>query len=113
MRGTNFSARKGNRRGDENTSKNFWMSRSNRVKAMQNNTFMQLGARLLPPDICAQIGAGTMPSAEIAYNLAVLIADCEALNDTDRSSWTERRLSKQMVAVAGLVMLGFAKDDRL
>ena len=78
-----------------------------------NDSVVQLAARLLPPALCAQIGAGMVPSAEIAYHLAIMICDCEALNDTEKSTWTERRLSKQMVALAGLVMLGFAKEDRL
>ena len=77
---------------------------------MPNNTFLQLAARLLPPALCAQIGDGTVPPAEIAYHLAVLICDCEALNNTEKSTWTERRLSKQMVALAGLVMLVFGKN---
>ena len=78
-----------------------------------SDSVFQLAARLLPPDICTQIGAGTVPTAEIAYHLAVLICDCEALNNTEQSTWTERRLSKQMVALAGLVMLGFGKKDGL
>jgi hypothetical protein len=44
-----------------------------------------------------------MPKKEAAYHLCVLIADCEALNDTANSNWTERRISKQLLAVAGLL----------
>jgi hypothetical protein len=76
-----------------------------------HDSVIQLAARLLPPDLCAQIRDGSMPPSEIAYHFAILLCDCEALNDTDKSSWTERRLSKQMAALAGLVILGFAKED--
>jgi hypothetical protein len=107
MHGTKSLAREENKYGDGGSSKSFWTSKLRSVKAMPNNAFLQIGARLLPPDICARIGTGTMPSSEIAYHLSVLIADCEALNDNEKSMWTERRLSKQMVALAGLVLLVF------
>jgi hypothetical protein len=78
---------------------------------MPSNSLIQLAARLLPPDICAQIKAGAMPEHEVAYHLCILITDCDALTDTEKSTWTDRRLSKQIRALAGLVMLAFAKED--
>jgi hypothetical protein len=69
-----------------------------------SNNVIQIVNRILPSDVCDEIKAGTMSSEEAAYNLVVLIADCEALNDVS-SSMTQRRLSKQLTAVAGLIMI--------
>jgi len=78
---------------------------------MPNDSVSQLTARLLDPKVCSEIIAGTLPSSEIAYYLALLLSDADALNDTKKSTWTERRLSKQMVALAALVMLGLDKGN--
>jgi hypothetical protein len=71
---------------------------------MHKNNLMQIVSRILPPELCSEIETGAMADSEIAYNLAVLIADCEALNDA-ASSMTQRRLSKQLTALGGLMMI--------
>jgi hypothetical protein len=71
---------------------------------MPNTNLRQITDRLFEPDVCAQIVDGTMCSSEVIYNLAVLIADCESANDNS-SSMTQRRLSKQLTALAGLMIL--------
>ena len=76
---------------------------------MTNSALIQIANRLLTPDLCAQIRAGTLPPSEIAYHFAVLCADCEAANDSDQISWSVRRLSKQLLAMAGLCIL--VKED--
>jgi hypothetical protein len=78
---------------------------------MPNDSVVQLTARILDPRVCSQIIAGTLPSSEIAYHLALLLSDAHALNDTKKSTWTQRRLSKQMVALAALVMLGLDRGN--
>ena len=76
---------------------------------MPSDSLIQLTSRLWPRDLCAEIIS--MPEHEVAYNLCLLLIDADALSDTDKSSWTERRLSKQMVALAALVMLAFGKES--
>jgi hypothetical protein len=85
--------------------------KSVRLKKMPNDSVIQLTARILGPGVSSQIVAGTLPASQLAYDLAILLCDADALNDTEKSTWTERRLSKQIVALAALVMLGFAKDN--
>ena len=72
---------------------------------MLSNNLIQLTDRLLPPSVCAQIKASSIPSSEVAYHLCILLADCEALNDCDSTSMTLRRLSKQLTALSGLMMI--------
>jgi hypothetical protein len=69
-----------------------------------DSNLLQIANRILPSDVCDEIKAGTMSSDEAAYNLVVLIADCEAYNDAS-TSMTQRRLSKQLTALAGLIVL--------
>jgi hypothetical protein len=53
---------------------------------MPNDSVVQLTARLLDPKVCSQIIAGTLPSSDIAYHVALLVSDADALSYSARRS---------------------------
>ncbi len=70
-------------------------------------TQLALNTRLLPEHQRDKILTGVpVTMAEVAHDLAVLALDCEAVTQGDpKSSWTERRLSKQITAAVFLLAL--------
>jgi hypothetical protein len=70
-----------------------------------NNVLDQLArTTLLPEKISAKILSGTMPPIEdIVMPLLLHTIDCEAMTSNDpASSWNERRIARQVLAVAFL-----------
>jgi hypothetical protein len=62
---------------------------------------------LLPSSLTAAIQAGaTPPTSEVGVQLVICAMDAEAIISGDpTSTWNERRLSRQLLAVAFLVAL--------
>jgi len=63
--------------------------------------------KLLPDDLAAAILAGnTPPLEELVTNLLISEMDAEAMTASDpSSSWTEKRLARQCLAMAFLLAL--------
>jgi hypothetical protein len=68
---------------------------------------LALNTNLLPDEISKAILDGTPPRVdEIIFNLVVHSLDCWAMTDGDpKSTWTERRLSRQALVVTFLLAL--------
>jgi hypothetical protein len=79
---------------------------------MKNQIYDQLArTTLLPESLSSEILAGNVPPLEeIITPLLILEMDCEALTASDKSTWTDRRLARQCLAIAFLLAIVAAKD---
>ena len=62
---------------------------------------------LLPTDLSGEILAGKMPpTSEVTLHLVIAAMDAHAMTDGDpKSSWTERRISRQNLGLSFLVAI--------
>jgi hypothetical protein len=75
---------------------------------MTNTILEQLSrSTLLPSSLSAAILAGnTPPLEEIVTQLLIAEMDCEGLTASDpKSSWTERRIARQVLVLAFLLAI--------
>ena len=74
---------------------------------------LALNTRLLPESLSDAILTGVVPSkSDVIHHLIVTAVDAEAVVAGDpESTWNERRLARQALAVAFLVALVCGKDS--
>ncbi len=75
---------------------------------------LALNSKLLPTEVADQILAGNMPSIhDIVLRLLRLAIDCDAVTRNDpKSTWAERRLSIQCLALISLLALLVSLQQR-
>ena len=84
-----------------------------------NSVYDQLARTgLLPTDLAGEIMAGKMPpKSEVTLHLLIAAMDAHAATDGDpKSSWTERRISRQNLGLSFLVAItigGVASNSAL
>jgi hypothetical protein len=73
-----------------------------------NTVYDQLARTgLLPTELSEEILAGKLPpTSEVILNLVIAAMDAHAMTDGDpKSSWTERRISRQNLGLSFLVAI--------
>ena len=77
------------------------------MTSMANNALDQLlRTDLLPEELSKHILSGGVPDmTEVLYQLVIGIADAYEVEKYKGSTWTDRRLSRQLVGVAFLLAL--------
>ena len=70
-----------------------------------------LNSDLLPESLRDGILTGVVPpSSEVAYHLVIDAVDADAVTAADpNATWTERRLSRQLLGLTALIALDFEK----